>query len=257
MPAWKPGIYKRKPINASEFVSVSFYPSEEERLRAEAKKVYNYVEQMPVCGYNYNEYFTKHLKYPDSAKKKYINGRVLVKFIVTETGAIDSVSVLRGIGGGCDEEAMKVVRGMPPWNPGKQNGKPVKVYYNLPVSFTDILSSKEIAAFAKVRKDAIPKRTYDFPEYLRRSLHYPDSARKYNIEGFVVVKFAVSEDGIISDCSIEKSIGYGCDEEALRLVQNMPPWTPGIKDGKETKNYFTQGITFSLGKKRNKKRNTE
>ena len=136
MPKWSPGIYDRKPINAEQLVTVSFYPSEEERRLVESKKIYTYVEQMPASGYDCKEYIAKHIHYPDSANSENITGRVIIKFLVTEAGAIDSVSVLRGIGGGCDEEAVRLVKNMPPWKPGKQNGKPVKVWFNMPVSFS-------------------------------------------------------------------------------------------------------------------------
>lgn len=209
---------------------------------------------MPVSGYDYNDYITKHIKYPDTAYRKNITGQVIVRFIVTETGDIDSVCVLRGIGGGCDEEAIKVVKGMPSWNPGKQNGKPVKVYFSIRVSFSKNLSSAEVAAIANARKAAIPKRDYNFLQYVKDSLRYPAYARQNNIEGDVNVKFAVDEDGIISDCKITKGIGYGCDEEALRIVQNMPRWKPGKNDGRDTKTYFTQWISFKLDTGNSKKR---
>ncbi len=61
---------------------------------------------------------------------------VFVTFVVEKDGSVVDAKVLRGIGGGCDEEALRVVRNMPKWNPGEQRGKKVKVQYNLPVRFT-------------------------------------------------------------------------------------------------------------------------
>jgi protein TonB len=61
---------------------------------------------------------------------------VFINFVVEIDGSITDVKVLRGIGGGCDEEAVRVVESMPKWKPGKQRGKPVRVSYNLPVKFT-------------------------------------------------------------------------------------------------------------------------
>ena len=96
---------------------------------------FQYVEQMPKAGYDFNEYLSVNLRYPSKAKNAHISGRVVVRFIVTETGSIDSVTVLRGIGSGCDEEAVRVIRNMPPWIPAKQQGKPVKVYFTQPINF--------------------------------------------------------------------------------------------------------------------------
>ena len=78
----------------------------------------------------------KNIKYPAMAKDAGIKGMVYVNFVVWIDGTIKDVKVLRGIGGGCDEEAMRVVKSMPKWKPGKQRGKTVPVSYNLPIRFT-------------------------------------------------------------------------------------------------------------------------
>ena len=61
---------------------------------------------------------------------------VYVTFVVERSGAVTDVKILRGIGGGCDEEAVRVVKNMPKWEPGKQRGKPVRVQFNMPIKFT-------------------------------------------------------------------------------------------------------------------------
>jgi len=81
------------------------------------------------------EYLGKSIKYPAMAKDAGVQGVVYVTFVVMENGSIENVKVLRGIGGGCDEEAVRVVKKMPKWSPGKQRGKPVRVQYNLPIRF--------------------------------------------------------------------------------------------------------------------------
>ncbi len=82
------------------------------------------------------DYLRENLKYPKMAVEAGIQGTVYVKFIVEKDGSINHVQLLRGIGGGCDEEAMRVVRNMPRWNAGKQRGVPVRVELNLPVKFS-------------------------------------------------------------------------------------------------------------------------
>ena len=81
-------------------------------------------------------YLSENIKYPAIARENGIKGRVILSFVVSKSGAIEDVQVVRGIGGGCDQEAVRVVKGMPKWSPGKMNGKPVKVKYTLPVNFT-------------------------------------------------------------------------------------------------------------------------
>ena len=60
---------------------------------------------------------------------------MLIRFVVNEDGSVSEATVMRGIGGGCDEEALKTVNSMPKWKPGKQNGIAVKVYFTLPINF--------------------------------------------------------------------------------------------------------------------------
>lgn len=82
------------------------------------------------------KYLSRSIKYPAMAKDAGISGVVYLNFIVDKKGKISDVKVLRGIGGGCDEEAMRVVKAMPDWAPGKQRGKAVKVSFNMPIRFT-------------------------------------------------------------------------------------------------------------------------
>ncbi|MCP9768658.1 TonB family protein [Lacihabitans sp. LS3-19] len=81
------------------------------------------------------KFLGENIKYPSAAQRANINGRVFVKFVVEKDGSIGDVEVMKGIGFGCDEEAIRVMKTMPRWNPGVQNGKNVRVYYNMPVVY--------------------------------------------------------------------------------------------------------------------------
>ncbi len=81
------------------------------------------------------KYLSENIKYPEQAKKENIQGKVYMRFVVERDGSIVDAEILRGIGGGCDEEALRVVNAMPKWEPGKQKGTPVRVQYNLPIVF--------------------------------------------------------------------------------------------------------------------------
>jgi len=100
--------------------------------------VFRVVETMPKYPGGQDamiQYLVTNIKYPDEAKKQNIKGTVFVKYIVEKDGAITHTEIIRGIGGGCDEEAVRVVSSMPRWSPGKDNGKPVRVEYALPIKF--------------------------------------------------------------------------------------------------------------------------
>lgn len=102
------------------------------------EKPFTFVEQMPTFPDGEAamlKYIREHIKYPAIAKENGIEGTVVVQFVVTKDGDIQKVSIARGIGGGCDEEAARVVKSMPNWKAGKHNGKAVPVSFTLPIRF--------------------------------------------------------------------------------------------------------------------------
>lgn len=76
-----------------------------------------------------------HLRYPTVAKEFGYEGRVIIRFIIEKDGSISNMKILRDIGGGCGDEAVRVIKSMPNWLPGKQRGNPVRVQFNLPIQF--------------------------------------------------------------------------------------------------------------------------
>ena len=81
------------------------------------------------------KYMAENIHYPEQAKQDGVQGRVFVRFVVEADGTVNEAEVLRGIGSGCDEEALRVVNAMPKWNPGTVDGKPVRTQFNLPITF--------------------------------------------------------------------------------------------------------------------------
>ena len=100
--------------------------------------VYQIVEEMPQFPGGEKaliEYIFKNLTYPQEARDKGIDGRVFIGMVIDKDGRVSNVKVLRGIGGGCDEEAVRVISSMPKWKPGKMKGEPVPVSYQIPINF--------------------------------------------------------------------------------------------------------------------------
>lgn len=124
-------------MDQNEVVEEYVAPEIEEEEVVE-QEIFQIVEEMPAFPggeAKLMEYVGKNVKYPQIARESGIKGRVFVSFVVEPDGSVSNVKVLRGIGGGCDEEAMRVVKAMPKWKPGKQRGKAVRVSYMLPVNF--------------------------------------------------------------------------------------------------------------------------
>jgi periplasmic protein TonB len=129
----------KKPIEAVAVEEVTEQVVEEVIEVEEAKPIFTIVEEMPSFPGGEGElakFLGANIVYPQIAKESGIQGTVYVSFVVDSKGKVTDVRVLRGIGGGCDEEALRVVRMMPSWHPGKQNGQSVRVQFNMPIRFT-------------------------------------------------------------------------------------------------------------------------
>ena len=104
----------------------------------EPNKVFDIVEVMPQFPGGNSElmrYLGTNIKYPTIAAENGIQGRVVLKFVVSKDGSISNIQIVRSLDPSCDKEAIRVIKGMPKWIPGMQNGHPVAVYFTLPVLF--------------------------------------------------------------------------------------------------------------------------
>jgi TonB family protein len=91
-------------------------------------------------------------------------------------------------------------------------------------------------------------------DYLKNKLEYPEAAKEEKIEGRVYVSFIVDKEGNIKDVKVLRGLGYGCDEEAARLVKNMPKWEAGKRSGKPVDVQYRIPIEFSYKKDKKKKK---
>lgn len=102
------------------------------------EEIFKSVEQMPEFPGGQaalQKYLANNIRYPAAAREEGIQGKVILQFVVDKDGSVTNITTARDIGGGCGKEAERVVRSMPKWKAGKQNGQAVKVYFTLPVSF--------------------------------------------------------------------------------------------------------------------------
>ena len=101
-------------------------------------ETFNFVEQLPEFPGGpaaMTKFINDNMRYPEEAKLHKVAGTVVIQFVVTKEGKITKVTLTRGIGYGCDEEALRVIQSMPDWKPGKYKNKEVPVNFTLPVKF--------------------------------------------------------------------------------------------------------------------------
>lgn len=126
-------------VEADESTVVEDYePVEVSDPEVEEQKVFKVVEENPSFPGGEKarmKYLQEHIEYPQMARESGVEGKVYVTFVVEKDGTVSNVRILRGIGAGCDKEALKVVRNMPKWDPGEQRGRRVRVQFNMPIRF--------------------------------------------------------------------------------------------------------------------------
>ena len=240
-------------------------------------EIFNHVEIMPSFPGGdaaLLKWLTDNVKYPKEAQDKGIQGRVSLRFVITPDGSIEDVRVLIGIDAACDKEAVRAINTMPKWNPGKQNGNPVYVYFNLPVIFrlqnTTNPSTPTLEESTMIKKidDKQTKATSQnkskqifnhvevmpsFPggdaallKWLSENVKYLKESQEQGIQGRVNLRFVVAPDGSIEAPEVVKGFDPGCDNEALQAVKNMPKWNLGKQNGNPVYVYFNLPVTFTL-----------
>jgi len=126
-------------VKNEEVVEVIQEVKEEVQEEEREAEPFIVVEEMPMFPGGESAllaYISEHTQYPEVAKENNIQGRVIVRFCVTSKGGVDKVSILKGVDQELDKEAMRVVQSLPAFKPGKQGGKPVPVWYMVPITFT-------------------------------------------------------------------------------------------------------------------------
>ncbi|MDO4998975.1 MAG: TonB family protein [Bacteroidales bacterium] len=242
------------------------------------------VEQKPTFQGNdaatFAKWVAERLTYPKEAKDQKIQGRVMVAFDVCEDGVVRNVKVLRGVNATLDTEALRVINSSPKWEPGLQDGKPVKVTYQFPVIFqlqnnktilgpatnaVDPESGRQVQAYPKVSMendshDSIPfalveqKPTFQgndaatFAKWVADRLTYPKEAKDQKVQGRVMVAFDVCEDGVVRNVKVLRGVNPTLDAEALRVINSSPKWEPGFQDGKPVKVTYQFPVVFLLKK---------
>ena len=291
------GFHIKSEPGEGEDVVYRITPQQGFRFPAEPDNdsIYQIVEEIPKFPGGESalmEYVSKNVVYPEEAKEKEIQGRVFIGFVVEKDGSIGEVKVLRGIGGGCDEEAVRVIKGMPKWKPGMQKGKPVRVSYQIPIMFKLGQTNDEYKTTVKTviagddehswkastatvpdnpAKDnmkpdkngvyQIVEEMPQFPggekalmEYIAKNLTYPQEARDKGVEGRVFIGMVIEKDGSVSNVKVLRGISQECDAEAVRVISSLPKWKPGKMKGEPVQVSYQIPINFKLAEKQPKKK---
>lgn len=236
----------------------------------DSPEIFEFVEQMPEYPSGEDamyDYIYNHLIVPEEMQVNNISGKTVVGFYIDNKGNLQNLHIQRSLSPEWDKVVMKAFEGMPKWKTGRQNGKEVNVAYSVPVNctvenelFLSIVEPAPIDPEPTTKVVSGKDEVYDFVEqeaefpggedalmkYLGKNIKYPKSARENNIKGRVMVEFIVQKDGRISDTKIMRGIGFGCDEEVMRVVKSMPTWQPARMNGKAVSSVYKLPVMFEM-----------
>lgn len=195
------------------------------------------------------DFIAEKFYYPEEARRAGIEGRVTTRFVVNEDGSISQAQVLRGIHPQCDSVALSIINQMPKWTSGTQNGKPVKVYFTLPIVFRlpedpNIVDGRVIykrpeqsAKFAKGVKE------------LKKQLKIKikKGKLKYKLPYYkkVDAQFIVNKKGKMEDLIITwDGVGEDGQKAAIKRIKSLSKWIPAKHNGKNVDSYVRLSVMF-------------
>ncbi len=177
-----------------------------------------------------SEYLTEHLEWIEDGEE----GRVVARFIVAETGIIDSIWIERHLTPMQDAEVIRLISGMPRWEPAVADGAPVRSTFILPVMFSN---PEKLQGGDGNTPARFPGGQNKMDEYLAYRLKWRDAP---NVRaGNVVVEFFVEVNGSITGARVLKGLSASQDRQVLSAIEKMPPWIPAKKNGKIIKSHET------------------
>ena len=214
-----------------------------------SNEIYSSVEQMPQFPGGeaaLMKYLQENVKYPPKAAKDSIQGRVVVKFVVDSLGYVGVVRVVRSVSKDLDAEAVRVVKTLPRFAPGRMFGKAVNVWYTLPVTFKlqDILE-QEKPKDVEVRAE-FPGGKEALNQFLENNIKYPPKAAKKRIQGRVEVAFWIDRSGKVHDVRVVESVDKDLDKEAVRVCKLLPDFIPATVNGEPVEVIFKLPIRFKI-----------
>lgn len=232
---WRTALQNKQPVEQHFQLPVIWGKRDSTSFKNE---VFTIVEEpaQPVGGMReFYHYINKELRMPSEARRRGVSGRVFVEFVIKEDGTITDVQVVKGIGYGCDEEAVRVISAAPGWTPGRQRSKPVKQRMVMPITFH---VDGGYAVSEKSSREA-------FASYMSSQVRYPIEARRMGIEGWVIVRFVVDRNsGELRGADIVKDIEAKCGEVVLEALKAAPPAL--LRDLPSTRDVFVLPVGFGL-----------
>ena len=212
-------------------------------------EIFKSVEQMPQFPGGeaaLMEHLDSHIQYPPEAAKQGIQGKVIVQFVVDKTGKVGEVKVVRSVNKALDDEAVRLIKTLPKFYPGRQNGQAIAVWYTVPVTFK--LQDKQEPEKPKdvEVKAEFPGGEEALSQFLKDQIKYPPKVAKKRIQGRVEVAFWIDKSGKVHDVKVVESVDKDLDKEVVRVCKQLPDFIPATVNGEPVEVLFKLPIRFKI-----------
>ncbi len=213
-----------------------------------------------------NRFITNNLSYPADAVERNAQGLVVYTFVVEKDGTLSNFNLIHRADSLLNEEALRILKLMPPWRPAKWKGDFVRsstyvpMYFRLNKNARVARRAAQQNPVAKVNEeivnsevytivDKMPVYTYGdeaLADFISHQMRYPKEARQQGIEGRIICSFIVATDGSISNIEVIQGINSQLDKEAVRVLSLMPRWIPGENNGEKVNVKCLLPIDFKI-----------
>lgn len=217
-----------------------------------------------------HKFIANTLSYPAKAVERNEQGLVVYTFVVEKDGTLSNFNMIHSADPLLNEEALRILKNMPPWRPARHNGEIVRSETYVPMYFklnknvqykTRPSSSATARAYAKTDNsiiednviytivDKMPYYTYgdrELANFISYNIRYPKEALQQGVEGRILCSFIVGVDGSISNIEVVSGLNQALDNEAIRVLGLMPKWVPGENNGENVNVKCLLPIDFTI-----------
>lgn len=269
---WKPAFQINEAVNQAFLLKIHFDNTSEVFQPVE-------VTASPQEGIReFYKFVAEKIKYPRKARNLGIEGKVYVQFVVQKDGSLSDIQIVKGIGGDCDKEVLRVIKTSPKWRPALSKNLPVRQVIVLPITFslgepkkfkdsfvtssriltgifvTAINIEREKKEFDIELEKKLEETAPEFPGGHKKMVKFIEKNRKEiseklppnKSEDKVQVGFTVDKYGKIGPIKVENSLGRSFDNEAIRLYSIMPPWIPAESNGEAIEKTISATVYFGV-----------
>jgi TonB family protein len=189
-------------------------------------------------------FLATHIKYPVMERDNDIQGKVLLRFAVDEEGAVGDINIVRGVSPGLDSEAVRLVKLLPKFKPGLQQGKPVKVYFNLPVGFRLNNGSPKKSIF-----DEYPGKFEGFAAFITDNVIFPEEAKARKMEAVLTVLCVINEGLQLVPVKVLNDLDSLFTKEAFRLISIAPPFSSSVRKHERFNETLKVNLVFTFDRR--------